>query len=159
MSSMHTARVAPEKAVSPARSAAVSYLPGLTEQPMSMISKGLMAVSKECWYCGNSFISGDSNRGRSIDHVHPRSLGGGDEIGNLALACRRCNVLKGGFPEQYLRNRLALGMINGLTPYRVMEVLDDLARRLPESRQDIERVQQRMCEVGAAYKFHGEQKV
>lgn len=27
----------------------------------------------------------------TIDHVIPRSLGGSDELDNLALACRRCN--------------------------------------------------------------------
>ncbi|MGI0494450.1 HNH endonuclease [Alkalinema pantanalense CENA528] len=27
----------------------------------------------------------------TVDHVRPRSLGGSDEIDNLALACRRCN--------------------------------------------------------------------
>jgi 5-methylcytosine-specific restriction endonuclease McrA len=27
----------------------------------------------------------------TVDHVTPRSLEGSDEIGNLALACRRCN--------------------------------------------------------------------
>ncbi|MFH7245732.1 MAG: HNH endonuclease [Spirulina sp.] len=27
----------------------------------------------------------------TIDHIIPKSLGGSDEFGNLALACRRCN--------------------------------------------------------------------
>lgn len=27
----------------------------------------------------------------SIDHLQPQSLGGSDEVDNLALACRRCN--------------------------------------------------------------------
>ena len=27
----------------------------------------------------------------TIDHITPRSLGGSDELENLALACRRCN--------------------------------------------------------------------
>ena len=27
-----------------------------------------------------------------IDHVHPRSLGGSDDLANLALACQRCNA-------------------------------------------------------------------
>ncbi|MBW4435195.1 MAG: HNH endonuclease [Pelatocladus maniniholoensis HA4357-MV3] len=27
----------------------------------------------------------------TVDHLIPRSLGGTDEVDNLALACRRCN--------------------------------------------------------------------
>ena len=27
----------------------------------------------------------------TIDHITPKSLGGSDELENLALACRRCN--------------------------------------------------------------------
>lgn len=42
-----------------------------------------------CEYCHSSEIL-SANR-FTIDHVVPRSLGGSDEISNLALACRRCN--------------------------------------------------------------------
>lgn len=42
-----------------------------------------------CEYCHSSEIL-SANR-FTIDHIVPRSLGGSDEIGNLALACRRCN--------------------------------------------------------------------
>ena len=28
---------------------------------------------------------------RTIDHNFPRSVGGTDDLNNLALACRRCN--------------------------------------------------------------------
>lgn len=31
----------------------------------------------------------------TLDHVLPRSLGGGDEPENLRLACRACNVTRG----------------------------------------------------------------
>lgn len=39
-----------------------------------------------CQYCGS-----DAD---SIDHVLPRSRGGGDDWDNLAAACRRCNSAK-----------------------------------------------------------------
>ena len=32
--------------------------------------------------------------GFTIDHVLPRSAGGGDEPDNLALACRNCNTMR-----------------------------------------------------------------
>ena len=43
-----------------------------------------------CWYCGISLL----NRHRHIDHIKPVRLGGGNEIENLALACKFCNFAK-----------------------------------------------------------------
>ena len=42
-----------------------------------------------CEYCHALEIL-SANR-LTIDHIVPRSLGGSDDIDNLALACRRCN--------------------------------------------------------------------
>jgi HNH endonuclease len=42
-----------------------------------------------CEYC-HSLELLSANR-FTIDHIVPRSLGGSDELDNLALACRRCN--------------------------------------------------------------------
>ena len=42
-----------------------------------------------CEYC-HSLELLSANR-FTIDHLVPRSLGGSDDINNLALACRRCN--------------------------------------------------------------------
>ncbi|MEO1067669.1 MAG: HNH endonuclease, partial [Cyanobacteria bacterium J06638_6] len=42
-----------------------------------------------CQYCG---YSGD---GLTLDHVLPRSRGGGDSWENMVAACVRCNVKKG----------------------------------------------------------------
>lgn len=35
-----------------------------------------------------------SNTAFEVEHVRPTSLGGGDELTNLALACRSCNSFK-----------------------------------------------------------------
>lgn len=49
---------------------------------------------RACRYCG---IGDDL----TIDHITPRLQGGGDEVENLAVACRSCNSRKGGrTPEQ-----------------------------------------------------------
>ncbi|MFP4502932.1 MAG: HNH endonuclease [Candidatus Hydrogenedentota bacterium] len=44
-----------------------------------------------CQYCGKRFPKQEL----TIDHVTPRSRGGGDTWENLVLACVRCNVRKG----------------------------------------------------------------
>lgn len=43
----------------------------------------------QCEYCHYPELL--SSAPLSIDHVQPRSLGGSDNLNNLALACRRCN--------------------------------------------------------------------
>lgn len=42
-----------------------------------------------CEYCHSAEES--SSTLFTIDHILPRSMGGGDEVENLALACHRCN--------------------------------------------------------------------
>jgi len=45
-----------------------------------------------CQYCGKKFSTSEL----SLDHVVPRSLGGGASWDNLVCACLKCNVKKGG---------------------------------------------------------------
>ncbi len=45
-----------------------------------------------CQYCGKKFPTGEL----SLDHVMPRSRGGGMSWENIVCACVRCNVRKGG---------------------------------------------------------------
>lgn len=45
----------------------------------------------QCQYCGKRFAKQDL----TVDHVIPRSRGGGDSWDNLVLACVRCNLKKG----------------------------------------------------------------
>lgn len=42
-----------------------------------------------CEYCHYPELL--SSAPLSIDHIQPQSLGGNDDLDNLALACRRCN--------------------------------------------------------------------
>ena len=48
--------------------------------------------ANRCQYCGRSFPTSEL----SIDHVVPRSQGGGATWENMVAACVRCNVKKGG---------------------------------------------------------------
>ena len=44
-----------------------------------------------CAHCGNKLYGG---RNQTIDHVLPRSRGGGFDQRNLMPLCRKCNKLK-----------------------------------------------------------------
>lgn len=50
-------------------------------------------ANSRCEYCRLPAVGHEQPF--SVDHVIARKHGGGDELGNLALACLRCNLLKG----------------------------------------------------------------
>lgn len=70
----------------------------LPDQIVKLNRRNLFARDRNmCQYCGKHFSTCDL----SIDHVLPRTLGGGDSWENLVCACIRCNARKGGrTPEQ-----------------------------------------------------------
>jgi hypothetical protein len=55
-----------------------------------------------CQYCGKKFPTSEL----SLDHVQPRSRGGGDTWENLVCACTRCNARKADKTPQEARMRL-----------------------------------------------------
>ena len=57
----------------------------------------------QCQYCGRRPALRDLN----IDHVTPRSRGGGDSWENLVTACRDCNLRKGWKTPEEANMRLA----------------------------------------------------
>jgi 5-methylcytosine-specific restriction endonuclease McrA len=54
-----------------------------------------------CQYCGHV------SRDLTVDHVVPRSMGGGDTWENLVACCRRCNLIKGDRTPQQAGMKLA----------------------------------------------------
>ncbi len=65
----------------------------LPAQTVKLNRRNLFARDRnQCQYCGKHFTTSEL----SIDHVKPRSLGGGDSWENLVCACIRCNAKKGG---------------------------------------------------------------
>lgn len=60
----------------------------LTIKPTETVSKKTILVRDDwtCQYCGNF--------GDTIDHIFPKSRGGGNTWGNLCTACRECNGAK-----------------------------------------------------------------
>ena len=52
-----------------------------------------------CELCGRKILLDDM----TIDHIKPLSMGGEDDVENLACACLPCNILKGNIlPEDFL---------------------------------------------------------
>ena len=49
-----------------------------------------------CIYCGKLYETSEL----TIDHVHPKSLGGPTNTQNSVCACRKCNQEKGTIPWQ-----------------------------------------------------------
>lgn len=70
----------------------------LPAQHVKLNRRNLFARDRnQCQYCGKTFPTSEL----SIDHVLPRSQGGGDTWHNLVCACVACNARKGGrTPEQ-----------------------------------------------------------
>ncbi|MGP1272757.1 MAG: HNH endonuclease [Phycisphaerales bacterium] len=70
----------------------------LPQQHVKLNRRNLFARDRNrCQYCGHHFPTSEL----SIDHVVPKSQGGGDSWTNLVCACIRCNARKGGrTPEQ-----------------------------------------------------------
>ncbi|NEO20820.1 MULTISPECIES: RNA-guided endonuclease IscB [unclassified Moorena] len=58
---------------------------------------------RECSYCGQENVP------LQIEHISPKSKGGSDRIGNLCLACEKCNQRKGNKPvEEFLKKKPSL---------------------------------------------------
>lgn len=59
----------------------------------------------QCFYCGN--------KAEEVEHMHPRFLGGNNDIENLVPSCKWCNKSKRGLPLEVWRVKrsIALGMV------------------------------------------------
>ena len=61
----------------------------------------------KCYWCGEPMNSkpGDA-REATLEHLTPRSNGGGGRIGNLRAVCRECNERRGSLPVAEWEERL-----------------------------------------------------
>lgn len=75
-----------------------------------------------CQYCGKKYPTSEL----SIDHVVPRSQGGGTTWENVVSACVRCNVRKGGrTPEQAHLRLVALPRRPKRSPVLTIKLSED----------------------------------
>ena len=59
-------------------------------------------ATQYCFYCGKKM----KERNKTIDHITPIKKGSSNCFSNLAVCCRRCNSLKGGYTIQELIDQL-----------------------------------------------------
>lgn len=50
---------------------------------------------RKIWLTAAGDPLGDAPSDASVEHIVPRAHGGTDDVENLAIACRRCNMQKG----------------------------------------------------------------
>ncbi|MGC1394267.1 MAG: HNH endonuclease [Coleofasciculaceae cyanobacterium] len=60
-----------------------------------------------CWWCAKPLKEGEI----TLEHLHPKSLGGSNSLENLRLACKNCNASRGNslFPPGWKTLRQIIG--------------------------------------------------
>ena len=75
----------------------------LPAQRVKLNRRNLFARDRsQCQYCGSHFTTNEL----TLDHVTPRTQGGGDTWENLVCACVPCNARKGGRTPEQARMKL-----------------------------------------------------
>ena len=75
-----------------------------------------------CAYCDTPLtLERKGDTAFQVDHLHPRYLGGADEMDNFVPACRICNHYKKTFSVEQFREQLALipGRLERQMTYRL----------------------------------------
>ena len=66
---------------------------------LSREAKRLREAATHCALCGGLLAPREMDKmapmARTIDHIVPKAMGGGDEISNLRVAHRKCNAARG----------------------------------------------------------------
>ncbi len=106
-----------------------------------MLDELITRAGGRCVWCGRE----PWRRDLTVEHLLPRTRGGQGLAENLALACRRCNRLRGTKPAvAFVRARLAAGVDPPLEP--LAEALERLSRS--ESRTHAEYGRRQLALLG-----------
>jgi 5-methylcytosine-specific restriction endonuclease McrA len=105
---------------------------------------------RTCAYCGKTDVP------LQVEHIHPKSKGGGNRVSNLTLACEKCNTKKGNRPiEVFLKKdpeRLAKILAQAKAPLKDAAAVNatrwELFRRLKATGLPVE------CGSGGRTKFN-----
>jgi len=85
----------PRGATRPSRHALALAVVATDTTFSKMIVRGEVTWVGRCIHCNSRIAITEDGRGATLEHIVPRCHGGDDDVENLALACARCNHLKG----------------------------------------------------------------
>ncbi|ODB95101.1 hypothetical protein A3197_17195 [Candidatus Thiodiazotropha endoloripes] len=83
----------------------------------------------QCYYCGDPLIPRGSKGAYHKDHIIPLSQMGTHWIDNIALACDRCNSLKGALSVKLFKEKLTKIIGSERVESRAGQVLDHYRRK------------------------------
>ena len=86
----------------------VHRLRGIGDMPNSSeINYMLCMQDAKCTYCGKGLTN------YHIDHKHPISKGGTNDVGNIQLLCATCNLKKGVIPHEEYAEKVGVHVVEG----------------------------------------------
>jgi 5-methylcytosine-specific restriction endonuclease McrA len=87
-----------------------------------VVARGSEGLEARCIHCNTALWVGlDGSTGATLEHIVPRSHGGGNDLTNLAIACARCNHEKGSRHDD-----------RGLEDAHAREIIEALQKRRRE---------------------------
>ena len=110
----------------------------------------------QCYFCGCE-LDWYEERVKfrpHVDHLHPVSRGGGNDLDNLAMACPKCNMGKGGLTAEEFRTRTGILAVERLE--WLIALLDLPLDFLPENVAEAIRRLRQARAVLASPAFYGE---
>ena len=99
---------------------ALYQVAGLESAPCGASNALKLALGKHggtCFYCKKTAAT-ETSVGFTVDHLEAKSSGGKNDLGNLVVACKPCNVSKG------------QGLIDSFNPYATQEWLSALRAQI-----------------------------
>jgi len=106
--------------------ALVDYVPHLNTRPAFTRRNVFLRDEYKCQYCNDHFHTADL----SLDHVHPRCMGGQLNWENAVTSCLKCNGRKGSLQVSELR-RVGMRLVRQPTCPSQMELAAKAARMVP----------------------------
>ena len=84
----------------------------MTQNRRRQIKREMREKDARCFYCA-TFVTAwrfEQDHFATLDHLWPKCRGGGDNLGNLVLACRKCNEKKAALTLDEITGEISFGI-------------------------------------------------